>query len=130
MQTDDIAAWLTQIWDAEADEPAPHHLGCIYVADGDRGGLLPCDCGYPAQMLARIAADRAILELHMGPHDCTVIRTGTYPDDWPEYIPWGKAGTEWRHPSNEYFEDEACPTVRLKAAQYADRPGYNEQWRP
>jgi hypothetical protein len=82
----------------------------------------------PASVLARIAADRKILALHTGPHDCTVLVTGTYPDDWPEYIPWGKAGTKWRHPSNEYFEDLYCPTARHLAESHKDRPGFRPEW--
>lgn len=85
----------------------------------------------PSAALARIAADRQILELHMGDHDCGEIHTGNYAADWPEAASWGVAGGEWRHVMSEHFEeDEACPTLRLLASAYADRPGYQEDWRP
>jgi hypothetical protein len=103
---EDLAAWLTAVWDEEADEPAPHHLGCRYVADGDRGGLLPCDCGYPAQMLAQIARDRKILALH-GPNE------------------WGLCGICVMG-SDE--ERDPCATVRLLASPYAEREGFRPEW--
>jgi hypothetical protein len=151
MQTDDIAAWLTAI----LDEDEARARAAIADDGGQDGGfeddfdrltghgplaVLPrfgeaaaamIVWQTPRRALAQIAADRAILELHTGAHSCPELKTGTYPDDWPEGASWGKAGSAWRHASNEYFyEDAPCPTIRLKVEQYADRPGYNEQWRP
>jgi hypothetical protein len=114
---DGLAAWLTQIWDEDdARLTDPTFCGPVWPTT--------------AELLARIAADRQILELHTGPHDCTELHTGTYADDWPEDASWGKAGTEWRHAVNEYFDDEPCPTQRLLASPYVDRPGFQEAWRP
>lgn len=116
--SDDIAAWLTAIWDE--DEAA-------YRENPD-DDYMPIDA---QAALARIAADRQILELHMGAHMCGEIHTGTYSADWPEAAAWGKPGGEWRHVSSEGFEeDETCPTVRLLAFPHADRPGCQESWRP
>lgn len=136
MQTDDIAAWLTQI--LKEDERAARAQKAS--ADGwleppPRFGPSHGYVGAPVrpkfeQIIARIEADRQILELHVGAHDCVEIRTGTHPADWPESAPWGKPGGEWRHAANEHFEDESCPTVRLLALPHADRPGYQEAWRP
>lgn len=71
-----------------------------------------------------------ILDLHAGEHDCPEMVTGTYPADWPEAAPWGKAGEPWAHPSIEHFEaGEPCPTVRTLAQPYADRPGFRKEWR-
>lgn len=142
---DDLAAWLTQIWDG-LEAFARKAGGDVWTLDGGIYRKHPThevvDWVYddadehiaandPASVLARIAADRQILELHTGAHDCQEIRTGTYSDDWPEFIPWGTAGGQWRHPGAEYFEEgEPCPTVRLLALPHADRPGYQGAWRP
>lgn len=82
----------------------------------------------PARVLAEVAAKRAILELHDGEHDCRELKTGVYPHDWPSAAPWGSAGEAWRHASSEHFEGP-CPTLRLLAQPYADRPGFREEWR-
>lgn len=121
MQTDDIAAWLTQIWDEEEqsarfahDLAASIDYGIVdfqwvrFVRDA-LGGMVRShsfDAGAPspASVLARIVADRKILALHVG---------GSYPDE-----------------CGLCNESLPCETVRLLAEPYADRPGYNEQWRP
>lgn len=58
----------------------------------------------PASVLARIAADRKILELHTG--------GVSYPDE---------CGL-----CNEALP---CQTVRLLGSVHADRPGYRDEWR-
>ena len=151
---DDLAAWLTQIWDeqeataravAVEGRPLEGGSGSWFESDrsiGDKTGYVVAygvewDAARkhivnhdPASVLARIAADRQILELHTGEHSCQELQTGTYPDDWPESASWGKPGAQWRHASTEYFEDEPCPTARLLAQPYADRPGCQDSWRP
>jgi hypothetical protein len=83
----------------------------------------------PAHALTEIETKRRILNLHASEHDCPEMVTGTYPADWPEAAPWGKAGDHWAHPSNEHFElGTPCPTVRLLAQPYADRDGWREEW--
>lgn len=83
----------------------------------------------PARALAEVVAKRQILALHTGEHDCPEIHTGTYPADWPESAPWGKAGENWAHPSGEHFEtDQPCPTVQALAQLYAGRDGWREEW--
>lgn len=58
------------------------------------------------------------------------MMTGTYPADWPESAPWGKAGDHWAHPSGEHFEaGQSCPTVRALAQPYAGREGWRQEWR-
>jgi hypothetical protein len=54
----------------------------------------------PARVLADIAAKREILEWHTGWHQC----------------------------ADSVEEQRECVTVRLLAALYADRPGYNPAW--
>lgn len=83
----------------------------------------------PAFVLEDIMSKRAIVDLHTGYHDCPELRTGTYPDDWPETATWGKAGESWQHPSSEYFvEGEPCPTLRLLAAPYRRHADFQEAW--
>lgn len=84
----------------------------------------------PSRVLAEVEANRRILDLHVGAHDCPEMVTGTYPADWPPDAPYGKAGQPWAHPSVEHFEDgQPCSTVRLLAQPYAGRPGWREEWR-
>lgn len=135
----DIAAWLTAIWDEqeaaaegngtiawltfrEADgsmrytavasgEPDDH-----WVIDGDeRTDYASADVVLDWHaVLARIAADRQILLLHgvaWNAEVCTICHH--YPDgETPERAAW------------------PCLTVRVLAVPYADRPGYQESWRP
>ncbi|MEV4197029.1 DUF6221 family protein [Micromonospora globbae] len=65
----------------------------------------------PARVLAEVAAKRRILDEHfeaslgdtgVGAGDCTTCTNYAWP----------------------------CPTVRLLALPYADRPGYRPEWRP
>lgn len=93
----------------------PHGLGCQYVHDGDRFGLLPCDCGMPARWRAEIAAKRAIIHQHGicdGAHEC--------PDGFMD-----SAETEphigW---------EVVCMTQRHLASVYSDHPDYREEWKP
>lgn len=103
--TDDIAAWLTAIWDEdEARLTGPTFCGPVWPTTD--------------QLLARIAADRQILALHGPEHDdigsmilgpfCQICRydEGLDKDPYP------------------------CPTIRLLASAHASRPGYSEEWRP
>lgn len=140
-QTVDLAAWLTRIWDEEeratqgAIDVSQGWWLVIQAAAADPSWAKRYGNAYqhlaqsdPRIALARIAADRKILELHTGAHECPELKTGTYPDDWPEDAPYGKAGFPWRHASNEYFEDETCPTQRLLASPYKGREGWQEEW--
>lgn len=74
--------------------------------DADRQHLARWD---PARVLAEIAAKRRILDLH--------AFGGTPPLS---------AADECR----ECVSDFPCPTVRLLALPYADRPGYRPEWAP
>ena len=61
---------------------------------------------------AGVAARRRILDLHAEPHECP---------DWDRIL--GETCTG-------YYGDEGCPTMRLTGLEYADRPGYRDEWRP
>ena len=114
----DLAAWLTQIWDEQEDqfEKACEVEAEALCHDGMPGTtaedirefwLKPeTESGWPLQ-LARIAADRQILALHTGNHECPY---------------WDSHG--------EWWEDLYCPTQFLLASAYADRPGFQDAWKP
>ena len=133
---DDLAAWLTQIWDErEATAKAAMGAGGRYlspdsgnwetfqnggVCDSTSGDTIVHDEGSPtpeqaafiaandpASVLARIAADRQILAMHTGHHECPSIEDNC-----------------------GWVTDDRCSTVRLLALPHADRPGYQEAWRP
>jgi uncharacterized protein DUF6221 len=105
MQTDDIAAWLTGVWDEDEAQAAATGQPDGYYPD-------PYDPGSPMHhesVLARIGADRQILALHSGS------------------APW----CAWSQDGNDtHLIGDPCDTARLLALPYADRPGYQESWRP
>lgn len=139
MQTDDIAAWLTAIWDedariakaAAAQHPGPEWILSEDVVGAAHGGYVACgpyggDVGEeigshivahdPASVLARIAADREILTEHTrNAGRCDTCIT----DVWVEY-----------GDSVVGHHESYCPTVRYLAVPHASRPGYQEAWRP
>ena len=138
-QTVDLAAWLTRIWDERVEqltrvtaawpETAEKVYNEVYslalpLTDADdpsdwdvrvrREEALHIAASSPARELARIAADRKILELH---------------------------GVEWRQrPDHEIGdsddpwcgacldEDYPCATLRLLASPYKGREGWQEAW--
>lgn len=116
MEAVTITEFLTaRLIEAEDPSEIPHGLGCSYVADGGRFGLLPCDCGIPALWRADIAAKRAIIHQHGsndGAHEC--------PDgfmDGAETEPH----TGW---------ELVCMTQRHLASIYSDHPDCRSEWKP
>lgn len=128
---DDLVAWLTRIWDqqevqarAVLDRSAPWDGQWVndenlalrtyngWVLASNRGepfafGLIDHIVNHdPAAVLARIAADRQILAMHTGFHECPS------PDD-----------------NCGWVTDDRCATLRLLAQPYADRPGFRDEWR-
>ena len=131
---DDLVAWLTQIWDEQekaardrwtmnplappievqyggginpdmvtVSAPGSRLTRTMTPEEYQRTYLLPAP---DERALARIAADRQILELHTGPHECPF---------------WDGNG--------EFWEDLYCPTTLLLAKAHADRPGFRDEWR-
>lgn len=148
----DLATWLSEIWDeqekAEATKYRPREGMELAEAQTADDGLILVRWehgGRPEWMtreayvseftepapdrvtLARIAADRQILALHRGPHECRVFKTGSQPAGW---LSKGSPAGQWAYVSTKRYEDEPCPTKRLLASPYADRPGYREEWKP
>jgi hypothetical protein len=121
-QTVDLASWLTAIWDEEerwAREAATEHaidhdhLGWASIdwngIENERLGQL---CA-PMYALARIAADRKILELHGVAWNAEVCTVCHHP-----------------HEDGETLDNDAwpCATVRLLASPYKGREGWQEAW--
>ena len=137
---DDLVAWLTQVWDEQEkaaraafsnQEDPEHgwgeqgravtpHVGVIHE-DVQRAHVV---AWHPGVVLARIAADRQILALHRpSGGDCRTCCGEPYIE---EYWDGETETTEWKRADLPW----PCPTVRLLAQQYADRPGYQEAWKP
>lgn len=136
--TDDIATWLTGIWDEDdraegrrfrsrKDVPQPDSIMHGWPEDdlvtirrplSDSDTVMShvdyiaefCEPNPDLFMLARIVADRQILELHepytSEEHGTACWTCGSHGVPYP------------------------CKTLRLLALPHADRPGYQESWRP
>jgi hypothetical protein len=126
-QTVDLAAWLTGIWDEE-ERLAKKAGGDRWILDGGiHRESHPMDevvdwvydeadehIAYhdPASVLARIAADRKILALHV----YTVDGNG-----WVDCTNCGEVG----HETEGITE---CLHRRLLASPYKGREGWQEEW--
>lgn len=126
--TVDLAAWLTAIWDeeqatAEHASPGPwrlndEHSEVLAVDDIEvctafalsnnqlRWTARHIALQDPSAVLARIAADRKLLELHTGDND----------------EPCQSYAGNWTY--------EPCDTAKALASRYADRPGCRAEWLP
>jgi len=110
-QTVDLAAWLTAIWDEE------ERLASEWQSKLDAGVAIPSHMlggvVNPASVLARIAADRRILELHGVAWNAEVCTVCHHP-----------------HEDGETLDNDAwpCATVRLLASPYKGREGWQEAW--
>lgn len=125
----DLATWLTAVWDEEERRLTRTTNRGTWVADGlsvlhqptgDRLArfVYPGDADHaehwqPSAVLARIAADRAILELHGVAWNAEVCTVCHHP-----------------HEDGETLDNDAwpCLTVRLLASPYADREGFRSEW--
>lgn len=130
---DDLAAWLTQIWDEQEktllqithEGDRPHWPGCQFL--GDVPGY--CNCDLTEQMLARITADRQILSrlraLEVESHE-----------QWLDYTDWIDGAHSRTHRERQHTEQEIAEipgliyALKCSALPYADRPGYQEAWKP
>jgi hypothetical protein len=106
---DDLAGWLLEriaederIANAAGDDPVDSEHQANWT---------------PARVLAECDAKRQIIELH-GAVDAND------PDSCRECSDSGWAGAVDGHSP----VDRPCPTLRLLALPYADRPGYREEW--
>jgi hypothetical protein len=124
--SDDLTAWLTQIWDEEGRLATEAFRAGFddHTPTGEQWGV-PHVIGQhmlrhvPDVVLARIAADREILALH-----------APAKPPWPTQMEPGcricATAQIWDQVANE----ANCRTLCLLASAHADRPGYREEWRP
>lgn len=111
---DDLAAWLTRVWDEQEKRSGGIHAeDCESIPREGYNGPFPCDCGVPALMLAQVAAEKQILTLHV----YTVDGSG-----WVDCTNCGEVGRETEGVTE-------CLHRRLLAQPYANRPGYRDEWR-
>jgi hypothetical protein len=106
---DDLAAWLTQVWDEQEKAADPADRRDIIYYPAERSGF-PVSNVEPierASVLARIAADRQILAFVQ-----RVQLNAGEPPHW------------------DVGDAEALGhVVKLLAQPYADRPGFRDEWR-
>lgn len=98
---DDLVSWLlVQIAEAGRSYYDFHERGCCSLDD-----LLPfpCDCGYPARVLAECTAKRQIIALHSD----SAYSAGVF-------------STE--------DEQRSVDTLRIMASVYANGPGFQPEW--
>ncbi|TBL44259.1 hypothetical protein EYA84_02115 [Verrucosispora sp. SN26_14.1] len=108
-------AWVSMYRDVHAIDSQAGSTSRVLTADT---GVLAVHAARqdPARVLRRVTAQRRILDLHTGAHECStlVYRQGVPEVDAFSYV----------------LETEHCTTVLLLAAEYADQPGYQPEWRP
>lgn len=112
---DDLVRWLTEVWDEDVKRFSSHEESCEHVYLSKHS----CDCIY-GEMLARIAADRKILALHREVGFSTFTLAGQR-----------ELRERYCDVCQQGDEDELtypCPTLRLLASAFSDRPGYQESW--
>lgn len=109
----DLVAWLIKILD-EYEQAAERASGTISKMQNDDYGRLLVP---PSWVLADIAAKRAILDLHK-------------PFGLQSDMITGCDICSYRDVMEELQVAWPCETVRLLASANADRPGYDESWKP
>ena len=136
-QTVDLASWLTAVWDEEerlAKEAATHsgiyeprwsvrdypYEGISFWSDEEAGGFKDARTRHvelhdPASVLARIAADRKILELHNATDWCGPTERSC--EICHEDYSWGPDHADW-----------PCATLKALVSPYKDREGFQEAW--
>lgn len=128
----DLIEWLTQIWDEQEKSASEEVELTQHVYDrseftveyqwarmtkhasGGYGSSFAPGAPSPTEVLAKIAADREILALYQKAWSGL-----TFDDPQPEGAEW-LLGHRWG----------LAEAVRLLALPYADRDGYDEEWRP
>lgn len=80
----------------------------------------------PARVLAEVDAKRRMLELHAPVASGSYIQPGPLQCEHCADQCHSRSGLGCDSPDAPW----PCDTVRLLALPYADRPGYQEEWRP
>ena len=79
----------------------------------------------PARVLREVEAKRRILDVHAAEGgECTTCHV----EDWQEHYDFDTE-TETYAPECRSVV-HPCPTLRWLALPFADRPGYQEEWKP
>lgn len=109
--TDLVTFLRDRIDEDEAAAESVHANDCDVHPNGWTGDVGPCDCGYPARVLADVAAKRAIVDMHWQWAD----------DDGSPLALCDACSDEW-----------PCRTLRHLAYAYhvAGAEGWREEWRP
>jgi hypothetical protein len=135
---DDLVVWLRAQLDEDAavlvgeyEETTWHTKACESVPDvlypGRETGA--CDCGVPARVLREIDAKRAVVDAYAqadAMSGASAVNYGAWVNNEPLPYPEEAEGTSEvknRLPGLRH-------ALRLLALPYADRPGYQETWRP
>ncbi|QBI56754.1 DUF6221 family protein [Streptomonospora litoralis] len=121
---DEPTAWLREVWDADERSARAIDSASVILTIGDtvRGSIPPEDSKFrslidPTDLLARIDAERRILDVH---RPVRVRSTGDLGEDFIERCSM----------CDQFPAQYPCSTVRLIAWGYRHRPGYREEWRP
>jgi len=118
---------LARIAEDERDADWIHHEDCEHLPPAP---TFPCDCGYPARVLAECAAKRRIVELHEQavwhqPAGAFIYSLGRRLVEEGQHLGGcticAGDNSEAAYP---------CPTLRALASVYAGHPDYREEWRP
>jgi hypothetical protein len=81
----------------------------------------------PARVLREIDADRALVDAYA---QACRKRTGIADEHWGAAGPSGDLSAVERWKEHDAVAETLKPHVLRRAAVYADRPGYREEWRP
>lgn len=103
----ELVEWLSAIWDEDEE-----WAGSFDQPDGFYPD--PHEVGAPAhhdQILARIAADRQILVLHLNANAVPA------------------AASSFTRGQDDGYRQATADVLRLLAQPHADRPGFREEWR-
>lgn len=120
----------TDWWEHPANwvSAPPLNRVAVVVHDGNRGHIVRHD---PARVLREIDAKRRLLDLHGIVHRNIGWQGVDGEAEYGELPVCGHCVPKHTHyPTREDVPEGPCPTLRLLALPYADRPGYREEWRP
>ena len=100
---------LAAIEETEREAPWVHHKSCASFPVEDDPVTYDCDCGVPASVLRRCAADKRQVDLHWNNQGyCSRCFTGSYEEEGSGGYPYTVL----------QFESFPCKPLRLLAEAY------------
>ncbi|MGX4657090.1 DUF6221 family protein [Micromonospora sp. SCSIO 07396] len=123
---DDLVTWLRAQLDddeqAAIGTGATGHPAWRVVVTDAQSSPTPAQAAHierhgPWRVMREVEANRRILDRH-----------ASY--DFPADTEDGPGAYSWTGRCDHCHEPWPCPDLRDVASQYADRPGYREEWRP